>query len=75
MQKIHKDNIIAGYVNNLTNIEELNIKQLVAFGYVSEDCSTNLFHIAIECIKHIEIFNEEQTANILNIINKLSLNG
>lgn len=75
MQKKYKDNIIAGYINNLTNIEELNIKQLMTFGYVVEDCSTNLFHILVECIKHIELFNEEQTANITNMINKLSLNG
>lgn len=74
MKKEYKDALIAGYVNNLSAIESLTIKALT-IGFVVDDCNTNLFHILIECMKHIELFDEEQTVDIINIINKLSLHG
>lgn len=75
MTNTHKENIIAGYTNNLLAIDERNIKSLIALGYVAENYENSLFHMLIECIKHIEIFNEEQTANVTNMINKVSLYG
>ena len=75
MTNIHKENIIAGYINNLLAIDERNVKSLIAFGYVAENYENSLFHMLLECIKHIEIFNEEQTVNVTNMINKVSLYG
>lgn len=74
MKRKHKEAIIAGYVGNLSAIENLTIKAL-SIGFIVDNCNTNLFHILIECIKHIEIFNEEQLVDITNMINKLSLYG
>lgn len=73
MTNTHKENIIAGYTNNLLAIDERNIKSLIALGYVTTNYENSLFHILLECIKHIEIFNEEQTVNVTNMINKVSL--
>lgn len=75
MKNIHKENIISGYTNNLLAIDERNVKSLVALGYVTENYENSLFHMLIECMKHIEIFNEEQTTNVINMINKVSLYG
>ena len=75
MTNNHKENIIAGYTNNLLAIDECNVKSLIALGYVTENYENSLFHMLLECIKHIEIFNEEQTVNITNMINKVSLYG
>lgn len=75
MTNTHKENIIAGYTNNLLAIDERNVKSLVALGYVNKNYENSLFHMLIECIKHIEIFNEEQTINVTNMINKVSLYG
>ena len=75
MTNIHKENIIAGYTNNLLAIDERNVKSLIALGYVTENYENSLFHMLLECIKHIEIFNEEQTVNVTNMINKVSLYG
>lgn len=75
MKNSYKENIIARYTNNLLAIDERNIKSLISLGYVAENYENSLFHMLIECIKHIEIFNEEQTANIINMVNKVSLYG
>ena len=75
MTNTHKENIIAGYTNNLLAIDERNVKSLVALGYVTTNYENSLFHMLLECIKHIEIFNEEQTVNVTNMINKVSLYG
>ena len=75
MTNIHKENIIAGYTNNLLAIDERNVKSLIALGYVAKNYENSLFHMLLECIKHIEIFNEEQTINVTNMINKVSLYG
>lgn len=75
MKNSYKENIIAGYTNNLLAIDERNVKSLVALGYVTKNYENNLFHMLLECIKHIEIFNEEQTDNVINMINKVSLYG
>ena len=75
MKNNHKENIIAGYTKNLLAIDERNVKSLIALGYVNENYENSLFHMLIECMKHIEIFNEEQTANVVNMINKVSLYG
>ena len=75
MTNKYKENIISGYTNNLLAIDERNIKSLIALGYVTTNYENSLFHMLIECIKHIEIFNEEQTTNITNMINKVSLYG
>lgn len=75
MTNTHKENIIAGYTKNLLAIDERNVKSLVALGYVTTNYENNLFHMLIECMKHIEIFNEEQTTNVVNMINKVSLYG
>ena len=75
MKNSHKENIIAGYTNNLLAIDERNVKSLIALGYVTENYENSLFHMLLECIKHIEIFNEEQTTNVVNMINKVSLYG
>ena len=75
MTNKYKENIISGYTNNLLAIDERNVKSLIAFGYVTTNYENSLFHMLIECIKHIEIFNEEQTTNIINMINKVSLYG
>ena len=75
MTNKYKENIIAGYTNNLLAIDERNVKSLIALGYVTTNYENSLFHMLIECIKHIEIFNEEQTINITNMINKVSLYG
>lgn len=75
MKSTHKENIIAGYTKNLLAIDERNVKSLVALGYVTKNYENSLFHMLIECIKHIEIFNEEQTVNVTNMINKVSLYG
>ena len=75
MKNTHKENVIVGYTKNLLAIDERNIKSLIAFGYVTENYKNSLFHVLIECMKHIEIFNEEQTTNVVNMINKVSLYG
>lgn len=75
MTNTHKENIIAGYTKNLLAIDERNIKSLIALGYVTINYENSLFHMLIECIKHIEIFNKEQIANVTNMINKVSLYG
>lgn len=75
MKNNHKENIIAGYTKNLLVIDERNVESLIAFGYVTTNYENSLFHILLECIKHIEIFNEEQIANVVNMINKVSLYG
>lgn len=75
MTNKYKENIIAGYTKNLLAIDERNIKSLLALGYVTENYENSLFHVLIECMKHIEIFNEEQTVNVVNMINKVSLYG
>ena len=75
MTNTHKENIIAGYTNNLLAINERNVKSLITLGYVTENYENSLFHMLLECLKHIEIFNEEQTANVINMINKVSLYG
>ena len=75
MKNTHKENIIAGYTKNLLAIDERNVKSLAALGYVIKNYENSLFHILIECMKHIEIFNEEQTSNVINMINKVSLYG
>lgn len=74
MKKEYKDALVAGYINNLSAIESLIIRALT-IGFVVNDCNTNLFHILIECMKHIELFDEKQTVDIINMINKLSLHG
>lgn len=75
MTNTYKENIIAGYTNNLLAIDERKVKSLIALGYVTTNYENSLFHILIECMKHIEIFNEEQTVNVTNMINKVSLYG
>lgn len=75
MTNKYKENIISGYTNNLLAIDERNVKSLTALGYVTTNYENSLFHMLIECMKHIEIFNEEQTTNITNMINKVSLYG
>lgn len=75
MTNTHKENVIAGYTKNFLAIDERNVKSLVALGYITKNYENSLFHMLIECIKHIEIFNEEQTTNIINMINKVSLYG
>lgn len=75
MTNKYKENIISGYTNNLLAIDERNIKSLITLGYVTTNYENSLFHMLIECMKHIEIFNEEQTTNITNMINKVSLYG
>lgn len=75
MTNTYKENIIAGYTKNLLAIDERNIKSLIALGYVTTNYENSLFHMLIECIKYIEIFNEEQTVNVTNMINKVSLYG
>lgn len=75
MTNKYKENIIVGYTNNLLAINERNVKSLIALGYVAENYENSLFHMLLECIKHIEIFNKEQTVNVTNMINKVSLYG
>ena len=56
------------------NVNSANI-QRAKLGFVNSDCDLTksmLSTICLHCIQNPDIFNEEQTANIINIINILS---
>ena len=65
------------YVNEIlrelkSQVKEKKVLDLIELGYVTNPCSIQVFGILTHCIENIKIFNNTQTLNIINSINKLS---
>lgn len=71
MEDLNKKEIVNNYKTILAEQEYNYLKQL-ELGFINENCTIQLFNILIHCIENIEIFNNTQTNNVLNHINKLS---
>lgn len=71
MGELNKNTVINGYKNTLIDKEKKTL-DLIELGYVTNPCSVQVFGILTHCIENIEIFNNTQTLNIVNSINKLS---
>lgn len=71
MAELNKDTVINGYKNTLID-KEKKVLDLIELGYVTNPCSVQVFGILTHCIENIKIFNNTQTLNIINSINKLS---
>lgn len=71
MAELNKDTVINGYKNTLID-KEKKVLDLIELGYVTNPCSIQVFGILTHCIENIKIFNNTQTLNIINSINKLS---
>lgn len=68
-------NAVNEYFTKLViNTNIVNI-QRVEFGFVNKDCDfikSIIGNMCLHCIQNPDIFNEEQSNNIMYIINKLS---
>lgn len=67
----NREDVVNEYSMILANIQTDYINA-IGLGIIQEDCHIPLYSILIHCIKNIEIFNENQSANIFNYLNKLN---
>lgn len=65
---IVSDNVYNSFVNLFIdkNVEEV---ELMSFGIVLQKCYTPKISMLIHCMENIDIFNEEQLANLQEMIN------
>lgn len=71
MAELNKDAAVNGYKNTLID-KEKKILDLIELGYITNPCAVQTFGILTHCVENIEIFNNRQTINVVNFINKLS---
>lgn len=66
-----KDKIYNDYQNILFNIEESDIKKQ-ELGFINNNCNSIILSILIHALQNIDIFTNEQLANINFMLNKIT---
>lgn len=50
----------------------INDVEKIKLGFISDNCDTIIFSMLIHCLENIDIFNDNQIANITHYINTIS---
>lgn len=57
--------------NSICSIAEHNI-EAIELGFINDDCDIIILNMLRDCVENAYIFKEQQFANIVNLINKIS---